>query len=62
MSLLSKVKENEVLKEYGSEYKSFLEASKDNVVISPSGLRSFISNRGEWYKNTILREIGRAHV
>ena len=45
MSLLSKVKENEVLKEYGSEYKSFLEASKDNVVISPSGLRSFISNR-----------------
>ena len=56
MSLLSKVKENEVLKEYGSEYKSFLEASKDNVVISPSGLRSFISNRGEWYNNTILRE------
>ena len=56
MALLDKVKENEVLKQHGEQYKDFLEQSKDNIVLSPSGLRGFVSNRGEWYQNVVMRE------
>ena len=56
MALLDKVKENEVLKQHGEQYKDFLEQSKDNIILSPSGLRGFVSNRGEWYQNVVMRE------
>lgn len=56
MSILDKAIENEIIKPHGFEYKSFLEQSPDNIVVSPSGLRNFISNRGEWFSNTVLRE------
>ena len=54
MSLLDKTKE-QTLPSHGNEYAAFKEI-EGNYVISPSGLRNFISNRGEWYNNTILKE------
>lgn len=54
MSLLDSAKELK-LKEYGIEYKDFKE-KEGNIVISPSSLNKFISNRGEWYKNTVLKQ------
>jgi hypothetical protein len=54
MSLLSNVKELE-LPSHGVQYKDFIE-QEGNYVISPSGLRNFVSNRAEWYKNTVLKE------
>lgn len=54
MSLLDKTKE-QTLPSHGMEYQSFKEI-EGNYVISPSGLRTFISNRYEWYSNTILKE------
>lgn len=54
MSLLDSAKELK-LKEYGIEYKDFKE-KEGNIVISPSSLNKFISNRGEWYKNAVLKQ------
>ena len=54
MSSLDKTKE-QTLPTHGMEYAAFKEV-EGNYVISPSGLRNFISNRGEWYSNTILKE------
>lgn len=55
MSLLDKTKEQK-LDEHGYQYKDWLDSDSNNIIISPSGLRNFISNRGEWYSNTILKE------
>lgn len=55
MSLLDKTKEQR-LDEHGFQYKDWLDSDSNNIIISPSGLRNFISNRGEWYNNTILKE------
>lgn len=55
MSLLDKIKEQK-LDEHGYQYKDWLDSDSNNIIISPSGLRNFISNRGEWYGNTILKE------
>jgi CheY-like chemotaxis protein len=55
MSLLDKTKEQK-LDEHGFQYKDWLDSDSNNIIISPSGLRNFISNRGEWYNNTILKE------
>mgnify|MGYP003440417450 FL=1 len=55
MSLLDKTKEQK-LDEHGYQYKDWLDSDSNNIIISPSGLRNFISNRGEWYNNTILKE------
>lgn len=54
MSLLDSAKELK-LKEYGIEYKDFKE-KEGNIVISPSSLNKFISNRGEWYRNIVLKQ------
>ena len=54
MSLLDKTKE-QALPAHGMEYAAFKEI-EGNYVISPSGLRNFISNRGSWYNDTILKE------
>lgn len=55
MSLLDKTKEQK-LDEHGFQYKNWLNSDSENIIISPSGLRNFISNRGLWYNNTILKE------
>ena len=55
MSLLDKTKEQK-LDEHGFQYKDWLDSDSNNIIISPSGLRNFISNRGEWFSNTVLRE------
>lgn len=54
MSLLDKTKE-QTLPTHGMEYQLFKEI-EGNYVISPSGLRNFIANRGSWYNDTILKE------
>ena len=55
MSLLDKTKEQK-LDEHGFQYKDWLDSDSNNIIISPSGLRNFISNRGEWYQNVVMRE------
>ena len=55
MSLLDKTKEQK-LDGHGYQYKDWLDSDSNNIIISPSGLRNFISNRYEWYSNTILKE------
>lgn len=55
MSLLDKTKEQK-LDEHGFQYKDWLDSDSNNIIISPSGLRNFISNKGLWYSNTILKE------
>lgn len=51
MSLFNGVKEQK-LQEHGFQYSEW-KAIEGNYVLSPSGLKSFIGNRGEWYQNTV---------